>query len=131
MWDGVHVRLTDGRPVGMTRYLTLRWRADASTPYAVEIGGTWLAASAQRSGINREAKLLMLTHAFDEWGVGRVDFKTDARNDEIRAFLQSFIGRMSSVPPSVWGGAAAVRRRNAQIRKAMPVCRISTAMAKA
>jgi WXG100 family type VII secretion target len=34
---------------------------------------------------------------------------TDARNDEIRAMLQSFIGRMSSVPPSVWGGIAAVR----------------------
>jgi WXG100 family type VII secretion target len=35
--------------------------------------------------------------------------KIDARNDEIRAMLQSFIGRMTSVPPSVWGGAAATR----------------------
>jgi WXG100 family type VII secretion target len=34
---------------------------------------------------------------------------TDARNDEIRAMLQAFIGRMSGVPPSVWGGLAAVR----------------------
>ncbi|MCV7260541.1 WXG100 family type VII secretion target [Mycobacterium shimoidei] len=34
---------------------------------------------------------------------------TDARNEEIRAMLQSFIGRMSSVPPSVWGGVAAAR----------------------
>lgn len=33
--------------------------------------------------------------------------KTDARNEEIRAMLQSFIGRMGSVPPSVWGGVAA------------------------
>jgi WXG100 family type VII secretion target len=38
--------------------------------------------------------------------------KTDARNDEIRAMLSSFIGRMSSVPPSVWGGAAAARFRD-------------------
>ena len=38
--------------------------------------------------------------------------KTDARNEEIRAMLQSFIGRMSSVPPSVWGGAAAARFRD-------------------
>jgi WXG100 family type VII secretion target len=38
--------------------------------------------------------------------------KTDARNEEIRAMLQSFIGRMSSVPPSVWGGVAAVRFRD-------------------
>src|SRR5687767_5314834 len=35
--------------------------------------------------------------------------KIDARNDEIRAMLQSFIGRMTSVPPSVWGGVAATR----------------------
>lgn len=32
---------------------------------------------------------------------------TDARNEEIRAALQAFIGRISSVPPSVWGGVAA------------------------
>ena len=38
--------------------------------------------------------------------------KTDARNEEIRAMLQSFIGRMSSVPPSVWGGVAATRFRD-------------------
>ena len=34
---------------------------------------------------------------------------TDARNEEIRTMLQAFIGRMSGVPPSVWGGLAAVR----------------------
>ncbi len=34
---------------------------------------------------------------------------TDARNDEIRAMLRAFIGRMSGVPPSVWGGLAAAR----------------------
>ncbi|MCH9666932.1 MAG: WXG100 family type VII secretion target [Actinomycetia bacterium] len=38
--------------------------------------------------------------------------KTDARNEEIRAMLQSFIGRMSAVPPSVWGGVAAARFRD-------------------
>jgi uncharacterized protein YukE len=38
--------------------------------------------------------------------------KTDARNEEIRAMLQSFIGRMGSVPPSVWGGVAAARFRD-------------------
>jgi WXG100 family type VII secretion target len=37
---------------------------------------------------------------------------TDTRNMEIRAMLQAFIGRMSSVPPSVWGGAAAARFRD-------------------
>ena len=34
--------------------------------------------------------------------------KIDARNDEIRNMLQGFIGRMTSVPPSVWGGNAAI-----------------------
>ncbi|MCV7378895.1 type VII secretion protein EsxU [Mycobacterium alsense] len=34
---------------------------------------------------------------------------TDARNDEIRAMLQAFIGRMSGVPHSVWGGLAVAR----------------------
>ena len=37
--------------------------------------------------------------------------KTDARNEEIRAMLHSFIGRMTSVPPSVWGGNAATSFR--------------------
>lgn len=38
--------------------------------------------------------------------------KTDARNEEIRTMLQAFISRMSTVPPSVWGGAAAARFRD-------------------
>src|SRR6478609_8898990 len=38
--------------------------------------------------------------------------KIDARNDEIRSMLQSFIGQMISVPPSVWGGVAATRFRD-------------------
>ena len=71
------VRQADNEPVGVTRYLTLR-------PYAVEIGGTWLGASAQRTPINTEAKLLLLTNAFETWQLGRVDFKTDARNERSR-----------------------------------------------
>jgi WXG100 family type VII secretion target len=38
--------------------------------------------------------------------------QTDARNEEIRAMLQAFMGRMTSVPPSVWGGVAATRFRD-------------------
>jgi len=54
----VQVDVAANRLVGMTRYLTIRTRPHATTPFAVEIGGTWLAASAQRSGINTEAKFL-------------------------------------------------------------------------
>jgi RimJ/RimL family protein N-acetyltransferase len=77
-----------GKAVGCTRFMTLRCRPGEPTPYAVEIGGTWLAASAQRTGINAEAKLLLLRHAFDVWGVGRVDLKTDARNLRSRAAIE-------------------------------------------
>ena len=81
------VRVADGRVVGVTRYLTIRVRPGETVPFAVEIGGTWLASSAQRSGINVEAKYLLLTHAFDSWNVRRVDFKTDARNDRSRTAI--------------------------------------------
>lgn len=45
-----------------------------------EIGWTWLAPEWQRCGANTEAKLLMLTHAFEVWKCIRVEFKTDALN---------------------------------------------------
>jgi len=100
----VQTRLTDDCAVGMTRFLALRRRQGASVPFAVEIGGTWLAASAQRSGINREAKLLLLSYAFDVWHVGRVDFKTDARNERSRRALEgigaTFEGVLRNWQPS-------------------------------
>ena len=54
----------------------------------LEIGSTWYAASAQRTGINSEAKLLQLTHAFEVWQVLRVTFKTDARNTVSRRAIE-------------------------------------------
>lgn len=83
------VRVADGAPVGVTRYLSFRFATERPAPYAVEIGGTWLAASAQRTGVNVEAKLLLLDYAFDVWKVGRVDFKTDARNARSRAAIEA------------------------------------------
>jgi len=82
------ISVATGRAVGMTRFLNLRRRLGLETPYAVEIGGTWLSASAQRSGINTEAKLLLLTHAFEVWGVGRADIKTDVRNQQSRTAIE-------------------------------------------
>ena len=91
------VRTADGRAVGVTRFLNFRERPGGSLPYAVEIGGTWLGASAQGTGINREAKLLLLAHAFDTWGVARVDFKTDARNGRSRSALSSLGAHLEGV----------------------------------
>ena len=80
----VQRRLADGAAVGCTRYLNVAWYTGRDTPAEVEIGGTWLAASAQRSPINTEAKLLLLTQAFEQWGVFRVALCTDALNQRSR-----------------------------------------------
>jgi RimJ/RimL family protein N-acetyltransferase len=81
--------VVSGRVVGSTRYLNVEFwawppgsplqRGD-ELPDVVEIGATWLAPQAQRTAINTEAKLLMLTHAFEGWRVHRVSLMTDARN---------------------------------------------------
>jgi RimJ/RimL family protein N-acetyltransferase len=90
MWEAgevvpfAQIEVASDRPVGATRLMTIRALQSSATPYAVEIGGTWLAASAQRSGLNTQAKQLLLAYVFDAWNVGRVDLKTDARNDRSR-----------------------------------------------
>ncbi|GAA5018802.1 GNAT family N-acetyltransferase [Actinopolymorpha pittospori] len=82
------VEKTTGRAVGATAYWDPRQWPDGSGLCAVEIGFSWLAASAQGRGINAEAKLLLFDHAFTAFGVARVDLKTDARNRRSRAALE-------------------------------------------
>ncbi len=84
----VQVRVDDGTPVGCTRFMNLVWWPGHPSPREVEIGGTWLAADAQRTTLNTEAKLLLLSHAFEEWQVGRVAICTDARNDRSRRAIE-------------------------------------------
>jgi len=84
----VQRRLADDQPVGCTRYLNIAWYPGRDTPAEVEVGGTWLATDAQRSPINTEAKLLLLTQAFEQWGVFRVAICTDARNERSRAAIE-------------------------------------------
>ena len=74
----------DGRVLGSTRYLGLR-----PEHRSVEIGWTWLHPDAWQTGANVEAKLLMLTHAFDVWGCRRVELKTDALNERSRAAIEA------------------------------------------
>ncbi len=84
-------RLSDNTVVGSTSFLNIErwdWPSSTENPDSVEIGSTWLAASAQRSVVNTEAKFLMLQHAFDTWGVQRVQIKTDARNIRSRAAIE-------------------------------------------
>ncbi|MEO8692703.1 MAG: GNAT family protein [Acidimicrobiales bacterium] len=73
---------------GSTRFMDIeRWEG-SPVPSVVEIGSTWLSASAQRTRANTEAKRLMLTHAFEAWHVHRVTFKTDARNERSRRAIE-------------------------------------------
>jgi RimJ/RimL family protein N-acetyltransferase len=83
--------------IGMTRFLTLRSFFDREYPDAVEIGGTFLSAETQRTAANTEAKLLMMTHAFDVWGVRRLDLKTDERNERSRRAIERIGGRFEGV----------------------------------
>jgi RimJ/RimL family protein N-acetyltransferase len=53
----------------------------------MEIGWTWVGLPWQRSVVNTEAKLLMLSHAFENLGCIRVEFKTDSLNDASRRAL--------------------------------------------
>jgi len=71
-----------GRPIGSPRYLAI-----VPEHRRFEIGWTWLATTAQRTGANREAKLLQLTHGFEQLAANRIEFKTDSLNERSRAAL--------------------------------------------
>ncbi|MFG3128664.1 GNAT family N-acetyltransferase [Streptomyces tendae] len=91
------VSLATGRAVGATAYWEPRsWLTDDALD-AVEVGFTWLARSTQGTGINAEAKLLLFRHAFEVWGVSRVDLKTDARNRRSRAAIERTGARFEGV----------------------------------
>jgi len=76
------IDVTSGRAVGSSRYMTI-----VPEHKRLEIGWTWIATAFQRTGANREAKLLQLTHAFETLGANRVEFKTHARNERSRNAL--------------------------------------------
>ncbi|MBR7832244.1 GNAT family N-acetyltransferase [Actinospica durhamensis] len=90
------IEVATGRTVGATSFWDPRRREDGSL-YAIEVGFTWLAADAQGTGINTEAKYLLFRHAFEAFGVMRVDLKTDARNARSRAAIESVGARFEGV----------------------------------
>jgi RimJ/RimL family protein N-acetyltransferase len=71
-----------GRAIGSSRFLSI-----VPEHRRLEIGWTWVATAFQRTGANREAKLLQLTYAFETLGANRVEFKTHAKNERSRAAL--------------------------------------------
>ncbi|MDX3536845.1 GNAT family protein [Streptomyces sp. MB09-01] len=86
-----------GRAVGATAYWDPRLWPTGEGLCAIEVGYTWLAASAQGTGINTEAKYLLFGHAFENWGVARLDLKTDARNSRCRAAIEGVGARFEGV----------------------------------
>jgi N-acetyltransferase len=78
------------RVVGVTRYTNVEWWPETSgpelskTPSFLEVGGTWLAASAQRTYVNTESKLLMFGYAFERLGVERISLHTDEDDERAR-----------------------------------------------
>ena len=99
------IGVKDGVVIGSTRFWNLeRWawppqheRHGREFPDACEIGYTWFAHSAIRTGANTECKLLMLTHAFESWQVLRVCFHTDSRNQRSRAALERIGGKFEGM----------------------------------
>jgi N-acetyltransferase len=99
------VRQNDNTVIGSTRFWNLeRWlwpqghaRHSREFPDACEIGYTWFTRPSIRTAANTEAKLLMLTHAFETWQVLRVCFHTDARNQRSRAALERIGAKFEGV----------------------------------
>jgi N-acetyltransferase len=92
----VVIRNSDNAVIGSTRYWNIdRWpwcpgheRYGNPYPDASEIGYTWYARSAIRSGANTEGKFLMLRHAFDDWNALRISLHTDVRNLRSQASME-------------------------------------------
>ena len=103
-----------GRVVGSTRFATFEFHAwpegsplapAPGLPDVVEIGWTWLAGDVQRTAANTEAKLLMLTHAFETWQVKAVRLKTDVRNERSRNAILRIGARFDGILPAHSAGA--------------------------
>jgi RimJ/RimL family protein N-acetyltransferase len=82
----------DDKPLGSSTYLAPRPIHDG-----VEIGNTWLTPSAWRTGVNVEAKLLMLGFAFEELGCMRAELKTDARNERSRGAMEALPAKFEGI----------------------------------
>ena len=81
-----------GRAIGSTRFMSI-----APEHRRLEIGWTWVGTAYQRTGANRAAKLLQLSHAFEALDAERVEFKTHARNEASRNALIGIGARFEGV----------------------------------
>jgi N-acetyltransferase len=82
----------NGTPVGMTTYMNI----DAKHR-RVEIGSTWLSTTAQRSGLNTEAKALLLRHAFEALDCIAVEFRTHRLNQQSRRAIERLGAQLDGI----------------------------------
>jgi N-acetyltransferase len=92
-----------GSYAGCTRFYDIQLENQSS-----QLGYTWYGKRFQRSGLNRNCKWLMLGYAFESWGLERVEFRADSRNERsLRAMKEIGCvkeGVLRSIGPSVMGG---------------------------
>jgi len=81
-----------GKAVGMTTYMNI----DAVNK-RVEIGSTWYRKSVQRSGINTQCKILLLTHAFETLGCIAVEFRTNFFNQQSRRAIERLGAKLDGI----------------------------------
>jgi RimJ/RimL family protein N-acetyltransferase len=86
------VSATTGRAVGMTTFMNI----DVLNR-RLEIGSTWYRRSVQRTGVNTEAKLLLLTHAFERLDAIAVEFRTHFFNHRSRAAIERLGARLDGI----------------------------------
>ncbi len=99
------IRLRDETVIGSTRFWNLeRWswpeghpRHGRNHPDACEIGYSWLNQTAIRTSANTEAKLLLLTYAFEIWQVLRVCLHADVRNERSRRAIERIGGKPEGI----------------------------------
>ena len=95
----------EGRIAGMTTYINV----DAANR-RVEIGSTWYARRVQRTPLNTECKLMLLTHAFDKLGCIAVEFRTHRLNTQSRRAIERLGAQLDGILRSHQIGAGGTLR---------------------
>jgi len=81
-----------GTPIGMTTYMNVD-----PVHKRVEIGSTWYARRVQRTALNTECKLMLLTHAFDTLGCIAVEFRTHRLNVQSRRAIERLGAQLDGI----------------------------------
>jgi RimJ/RimL family protein N-acetyltransferase len=80
------------KPVGMTTFMNID-----SPNCHVEIGSTWMRKSVQRTALNTECKLLLLTHAFETKNCNAVEFRTHTMNHQSRKAIERLGAKLDGI----------------------------------